>query len=461
MSFAGLASVPERVDSLARTVESLLPQVDRVGVYLDGYPDVPACLDDKRIAAVRSQDDDRWRDRRDAGKFYWADEADGYYVSCDDDIVYPGDYVQTLVDAIERYGREAVVGLHGREYGRPAQAFGGYFANYHCLRDVAGEHPVHLLGTGTLAYHTSTIRVSRDDFEQPNMADVWFAKLAQRQRVPLVVLPHRAGWIHHTNHARTIASECSAGTGSVRDTRALQERVVASTRWQLNTPAGDADLHPVGAAVVATKRGDHISNVLARGSWYEADLLERLRACGASGVYVDVGAHVGNHTAFFATECAAERVVAIEPNPDSYRRLLATITGSGLQGRVRSLRAAVHPTWTSAHVLAGPDANTGMARVERGGIVPVVRLDETLNGDRVGLIKVDVDGLGVEVLRTASGVIARDRPVLAVETDDPAAISSLLDPHGYRRSERSYASTPVWVWEPDPDPGQDVPDAAS
>ncbi len=39
------------------------------------------------------------------------------------------------------------------------------------------------------------------------------------------------------------------------------------------------------------------------GRFYEPDLLDFIASRGLSGVYVDIGAHIGNHTVFFAEEC--------------------------------------------------------------------------------------------------------------------------------------------------------------
>ena len=50
-------------------------------------------------------------------------------------------------------------------------------------------------------------------------------------------------------------------------------------------------------------------------SFYEADVLLHLAHRGPrGGLFLDVGAHVGNHTLFFAS-FLADHVIAIEPNP--------------------------------------------------------------------------------------------------------------------------------------------------
>lgn len=207
--------------------------------------------------------------------------------------------------------------------------------------------------------------------------------------------------------------------------------------------------YPVGRAEVAADPEDHIGRVVASGRYYEADTLAAVAALEPEGLYVDVGAHVGNHTAFFARECGA-RVLAIEPNAETFARLRTTVEASRVSDRVRLVRAAVHPAWRTGRVIPGPDGNSGMSRVVDGGdsgTVPVVRLDELLWDERVGLLKVDVEGDALGVLRSGQHVIGRDRPVIFAEAGDQRdAITALLSGLGYRRPVGPYGHTPVWAW---------------
>src|SRR5262249_21870958 len=85
---ASLASVPGRAEPLQAVVAALLPQVDALNVYLNGYEETPPFLDDDRIVVAHSREHG---DRGDAGKFFWAGEVDGYHLLCDDDMGYPAD----------------------------------------------------------------------------------------------------------------------------------------------------------------------------------------------------------------------------------------------------------------------------------------------------------------------------------------------------------------------------------
>jgi len=187
-----MASIPSRASLLPRVIDRLYWQCDRLHVYLNGYGEIPKCLKRPRIVVARSQDHG---DRGDAGKFYWVGQTKGYVITCDDDILYPQDYVATLVRAVERFKRKAVVGTHGAIIHPKPTSYYRSRDVLHCRYDQERDRRVHVLGTGTTCFHHSTIRVHSGDFKVPNMADLWLALLARKQSVPLVCLAHKGGWM--------------------------------------------------------------------------------------------------------------------------------------------------------------------------------------------------------------------------------------------------------------------------
>src|SRR5690606_14533447 len=68
--FVGIAAIPQRKAALEKSVRSLIDQVDRIGVYLNGWEEVPSFLLHPKIEVRRSQVDG---DIGDAGKFYWVE----------------------------------------------------------------------------------------------------------------------------------------------------------------------------------------------------------------------------------------------------------------------------------------------------------------------------------------------------------------------------------------------------
>jgi FkbM family methyltransferase len=196
----GVASIPDRRDYLRQAVASILPSLDQLHVYLNGYPDVPDFLDHPKIVVQRSQEHG---DLGDAGKFYGvaAGATRGYYFALDDDIVYPPDFVWTLLNRVraERaQGRKVAVGLHGKVM--PPQVkhyYQGHVRQYHGAHALAEAKAVHVLATCALVFHTDDLPLSMADFAGPrNMADIHFSIACQRRQVGCVVIPRPDRYIH-------------------------------------------------------------------------------------------------------------------------------------------------------------------------------------------------------------------------------------------------------------------------
>ena len=194
--FAGIASFPAREAALGVTVASILPQVDELHVYLNDYPRVPAFLQHNKITVYRSQD--TAGNLKDTGKFWAAAHVDGYFITLDDDLVYPTDYATVLLRGIEQYERKVVCTFHGRSFlTLPTTSYyrGALKRLYRCLGAQPHNRGVQFGGTGVMGMHTSTLRPRMEDFRAHGMADVWVGILAARNKVPIVSLAHRSGWI--------------------------------------------------------------------------------------------------------------------------------------------------------------------------------------------------------------------------------------------------------------------------
>ncbi|MCA9471194.1 MAG: FkbM family methyltransferase [Nitrospirales bacterium] len=133
---------------------------------------------------------------------------------------------------------------------------------------------------------------------------------------------------------------------------------------------------------------------------------------GDEEVYVDGGSYDGDTIRLFLDrvqgKCA--RVIAFEPDRGTYDRLKANFSDNA---KVETVNAGLH---RCAGTLRFDNAGT------RGSIfsdvgqfeIPVVGLDETLNGDRVTFLKMNIEGSECEALRGAQESIRRWRPKLAI-----------------------------------------------
>jgi hypothetical protein len=200
---ASLASVPSRRKTLKQVTDSLLPYIDNLNVYLNNYPDIPEFLKHEKITVFTSQK--TGKDLGDVGKFYQCETVQGYHFTCDDDIIYPPDYVPTMIAAIEKYERQCVVSLHGRIYNHfPVESYyRGHRHFFHCMKKVDADVRAHVVGTGVMAYHTDTLKINLEDFREINMSDVWMTVICQSQKVDRMIIAHQAGWLKTTEYDKT------------------------------------------------------------------------------------------------------------------------------------------------------------------------------------------------------------------------------------------------------------------
>lgn len=154
-------------------------------------------------------------------------------------------------------------------------------------------------------------------------------------------------------------------------------------------------------------------------------------------VFVDVGAHIGTYS--LRAGIVGARVIAIEPNPDSFRALESNFRLNHLTALL-AVQSGVGEAEGFATVEADP-LYTGQTRLSRtgprAGAVPVRCLDDLLSPlllDRIDWLKIDVEGGELGVLKGARRSLARtDRLIIELERDNEfEALSILMNEHEFR-----------------------------
>ena len=258
--FVGIAAIPSREKALEKTIKSLIHQVDTIGVYLNCWERIPNYLQHHKIIIAKSQDHG---DIGDAGKFFWVDHYEGYYFTCDDDIVYPDTYIHDIIEKIKFYKFKAVIGWHGSIIIEPFEDY--YSSASRRVFAFGSNRPedtyVHILGTGTVGFHTATIKVSLNDFKKPNMADVFFAELGQKQKVPFIIMKHEAKKMLSIEEVQedSINKHGINNVDSKKNTKIYQNKLVKTINWKLHNN-GKLKILMIGRFETFTKGGIYKSN---------------------------------------------------------------------------------------------------------------------------------------------------------------------------------------------------------
>lgn len=204
--------------------------------------------------------------------------------------------------------------------------------------------------------------------------------------------------------------------------------------------------HEREVELVYDDEADHISRRIAESQdFYERALLEDCWDRAPAGCVIDCGAHIGNHTLWFAG-VMGRRTEAFEPNPTSWRQLVANVARNGLERLVGTHQVALGAGIGWCVPTQGAEGNTGSNSVCYGmGDVRVVAIDDLHL--RPGVIKIDVEDCVMEVLKGATETLLASKPVVYVETGafkDQA--DSLLVDLGYKHMGW-LGATPTHIYE--------------
>jgi FkbM family methyltransferase len=166
--------------------------------------------------------------------------------------------------------------------------------------------------------------------------------------------------------------------------------------------------------------------------------------------FVDVGANVGVFSALVGTRIPGVRITAVEPFPPVRADLEANLALNRLDVSVVDSAVSDAEGEATFEVLdrdvlnrlapSTPDGGGGGCGGGAHGItVPVTTLDKLVGGDPPALVKIDVEGAELSVLRGASQLLSSQGPVLLFEHAGhsahfgvtPTDLRRFLAEHGY------------------------------
>src|SRR5688500_10980531 len=197
-----------------------------------------------------------------------------------------------------------------------------------------------------------------------------------------------------------------------------------------------------------------VSSALIYSDWPEYPELMYLRSVLRRGEWiVDVGANVGHISLLLADCVGPANVLAFEPSPTAFGRLVENWRRNGW-GTDNLVQAAIgdRTGWAFVDDTAQPTTTNrvhAIAPLERSVKVPLLRLDdvrERLQGRRVGLLKIDVEGFEPAVFDGARQFLREDRPrVVMFESlagEPSPEIARVLQEAGYVMFQLNRAGRP-------------------
>jgi FkbM family methyltransferase len=190
-----------------------------------------------------------------------------------------------------------------------------------------------------------------------------------------------------------------------------------------------------GAFFIDVVRDKKMAYALKSAAYPSEGLLRLARLfVNEKSVVVDIGAHIGT----FAVPIAAHagRVIAFEPSPASFELLSRNVGVAN--GNFELKQEALGKESGSGTILVRNASNAGANTLSPGDDIPVATLDsEVAHAD---FIKIDVEGMELEVLRGGVQLIERSRPVVFFEVNlsqlrahgaSPLALERFFRARGY------------------------------
>ena len=220
-------------------------------------------------------------------------------------------------------------------------------------------------------------------------------------------------------------------------------------------PKGDyqiAEVADLGRFYVDDNRG-RLKKKLLSGKPHEPHVIREFEKNLAPGdTALDIGAHIGALTVPMARLIGPEGTVyAFEPQRKIYRELVHNIKLNELSNVV-PLHFAVSSKTGIIEMNTDPRADDGVAAIGEGGEEVEARTIDSFGFSDVSLMKIDVEGHELEVLRGAEKTIGALHPVIIVEIwkrnlDD---VIPALEGYGYSVRQISVFHDYIATYEPKP-----------
>lgn len=196
MITAFMCTVPARADILPIAVKSIMPQVDRLILTLNNWPDGAAPDFGPKVEY-------RWADnsfRFGTKHVHLCESKPGIGLFVDDDIEYPKDYVSEMIHGLERH-TQAVVAVGGRTFmPTPIQSYWkDTYADYRVFADVRHDVEVDYPNGATMAFRIPEYSFGPGDplWEESMYAEAGIGAYCRRENMRCIVLKHSGDWLRN------------------------------------------------------------------------------------------------------------------------------------------------------------------------------------------------------------------------------------------------------------------------
>lgn len=172
-------------------------------------------------------------------------------------------------------------------------------------------------------------------------------------------------------------------------------------------------------------------------------------AGAGEGIYIDIGAYSGLYAIHAAKR--GHRVLAFEPNPIVFDRLLENIETNGVE-KIEAHKIALSDKTGSALLSVNSTPLSSGGSLEKITAkqfnVKTSSLDRFIQiGEKIAAIKIDVEGHEIPALAGAIALILNSQPLVITEALDPIALKQQTDFFNRLGYNRTKADEHNYIWK--------------
>lgn len=198
--------------------------------------------------------------------------------------------------------------------------------------------------------------------------------------------------------------------------------------------------------------------IVTRETFYEDKLLEKARSLNLEGVYVDIGANIGNHSIYFSRFCKSTVTYSFEIDETIFALLKKNMERNCREDSFCLAEMGILDKKGFVDISDTNHLNAGMTKIvnARGTQKEVDKLDNVLSDvENIVLIKIDVEGFELEIIQGAQNILERQSPVIFAELATKKELKSFtseISKYGYTTDKMNYAGTPTYLFQKAPIP---------
>tara|TARA_R110000796_G_scaffold174572_2_gene291525 strand:+ start:3608 stop:4204 length:597 start_codon:yes stop_codon:yes gene_type:complete len=144
----------------------------------------------------------------------------------------------------------------------------------------------------------------------------------------------------------------------------------------------------------------------------------------ASGLILDIGANIGNHSIQFKHHFPNISIWAFEPYPENYNLLK---TNTNRYNDVHCFNMGVGSNNSMVHFSDGHEQNSGTVKIVENSNTTnlVISLDTIKLPEKVKMIKIDIEGHELSAFEGMKNLLIKDKPLIWVEDNEETALPYL------------------------------------